>query len=130
MKTLTVCHKSIIVVIIVVTSVSILYQVSTKQYNSMGQKLKPKHPYLLNEIEFNGNSVLEQDSTTPQSSSKTNIVFILADDMGVWAAGTYGNPEIHTPNIDKLAREGLKFTNAFSNTPVCSASRASILTGI
>lgn len=61
---------------------------------------------------------------------RTNILFILADDMGVWAAGTYGNPEIHTPNIDKLADEGLKFTNAFCNTPVCSASRASILTGI
>ena len=63
------------------------------------------------------------------STNRTNIIFILADDMGVWAAGTYGNPEIHTPNIDRLAREGLKFTNAFSNTPVCSASRASILTG-
>ena len=62
-------------------------------------------------------------------TNRTNIIFILADDMGVWAAGTYGNPEIHTPNIDRLAREGLKFTNAFSNTPVCSASRASILTG-
>jgi hypothetical protein len=63
-------------------------------------------------------------------TNRTNIIFILADDMGLWAAGTYGNPEIHTPNIDRLAREGLKFTNAFSNTPVCSASRASILTGI
>ena len=62
--------------------------------------------------------------------ARTNVIFILADDMGVWAAGTYGNPEIHTPNIDKLADEGLKFTNAFCNTPVCSASRASILTGI
>ena len=62
-------------------------------------------------------------------TNRTNIIFILADDMGLWAAGAYGNPEIHTPNIDRLAREGLKFTNAFSNTPVCSASRASILTG-
>ena len=62
-------------------------------------------------------------------TNRTNIIFILADDMGVWATGAYGNPEIHTPNIDRLAREGLKFTNAFSNTPVCSASRASILTG-
>ena len=63
-------------------------------------------------------------------TNRTNIIFILADDMGLWAAGTYGNPEIHTPNIDRLAREGLKFTNAFSNTPVCSVSRASILIGI
>lgn len=62
-------------------------------------------------------------------TNRTNIIFVLADDMGVWAAGTYGNPEILTPNIDRLAREGLKFTNAFSNTPVCLASQASILTG-
>jgi len=48
---------------------------------------------------------------------------------GLWAAGTYGNPEIKTPNIDKLAEEGLKFNNAFCNTPVCSASRTSYFTG-
>ena len=58
-----------------------------------------------------------------------NIVFILADDMGIWASHTYGNPEILTPNIDKLADEGLKFNNAFCNTPVCSASRTSYFTG-
>ena len=58
-----------------------------------------------------------------------NIIYILADDMGLWAAGTYGNPEIKTPNIDKLAEEGLKFNNAFCNTPVCSASRTSYFTG-
>ena len=131
MRTFAVHHKSIVVVIIVVTLVATLYQVSPKLFNSEGQTLKPKRSDQLDEIQFdNKKTVLEQDSTTRQSSSKTNIVFILADDMGAWAAGTYGNPEIHTPNIDKLAREGLKFTNAFSNTPVCSASRASILTGI
>lgn len=58
-----------------------------------------------------------------------NIIFILADDMGIWASHTYGNPEIQTPNIDKLADEGLKFNNAFCNTPVCSASRTSYFTG-
>jgi arylsulfatase A-like enzyme len=58
-----------------------------------------------------------------------NILFILADDMGQWAAGTYGNPEIITPNIDRLAKEGVQFENAFCNTPVCSASRASYFTG-
>ena len=58
-----------------------------------------------------------------------NIVFILADDMGLWASHTYGNPEIKTPNIDKLADEGVKFNNAFCNTPVCSASRTSYFTG-
>ncbi len=60
---------------------------------------------------------------------RPNVLFVLADDMGQWAAGTYGNPEIITPNIDRLAEEGLKFTNAFCNTPVCSASRSSYFTG-
>ena len=60
---------------------------------------------------------------------KPNVLFILADDMGQWAAHTYGNPEIITPNIDRLAYEGVKFTNAFCNTPVCSASRATYFTG-
>lgn len=63
------------------------------------------------------------------AAAHPNILFILADDMGLWAARTYGNPEINTPNIDTLAEEGLKFTNAFCNTPVCSASRTSYFTG-
>ena len=64
-----------------------------------------------------------------QRYDRPNILFILADDMGQWAAGTYGNPEIRTPNIDRLAQEGVKFNEAFCNTPVCSASRASYFTG-
>ncbi len=60
---------------------------------------------------------------------KTNIVFILTDDQGVWAAGCYGNPEIRTPNIDRLAATGVRFENFFTTVPVCSASRACFLTG-
>lgn len=60
---------------------------------------------------------------------KTNIVFILTDDQGIWAAGCYGNPEIRTPNIDRLAESGVRFENFFTTVPVCSASRASFLTG-
>jgi len=61
--------------------------------------------------------------------NKTNIVFILTDDQGVWAAGCYGNPEIRTPNIDRLAAEGTRFDRFFVATPVCSPSRATFLTG-
>lgn len=64
-----------------------------------------------------------------QQETNPNILFILADDMGQWAAGCYGNYEIYTPNIDKLASEGVRFTDAFCNTPVCSASRATYFTG-
>ncbi len=62
-------------------------------------------------------------------SEKPNIVFILSDDQGVWAAGCYGNPEIRTPNIDRIAATGVRFENFFVSVPVCSASRASFLTG-
>lgn len=59
----------------------------------------------------------------------TNVVFMLSDDQGPWAAGCYGNDEIHTPNIDRLAEEGIRFENFFCTSPVCSPSRASFLTG-
>ncbi|NKB66269.1 MAG: sulfatase-like hydrolase/transferase [Candidatus Latescibacteria bacterium] len=58
-----------------------------------------------------------------------NIVFILTDDQGVWAAGCYGNPEIRTPNLDRLAAQGVRFANFFVAIPVCSPSRATFLTG-
>ncbi|MFB6295806.1 MAG: sulfatase-like hydrolase/transferase [Halobacteriales archaeon] len=61
--------------------------------------------------------------------SPTNVVFVLTDDQGPWAAGCYGNDEIHTPNIDRLADEGIRFENFFCASPVCSPSRASFLTG-
>lgn len=62
-------------------------------------------------------------------SERTNIVLILSDDQGIWAAGCYGNPEIRTPNIDRIAATGVRFDNFFITIPVCSASRASLLTG-
>ena len=58
-----------------------------------------------------------------------NIVFILTDDQGPWAAGCYGNPEIRTPNIDRLAEAGVRFENFFCASPVCSPARASLMTG-
>ena len=61
--------------------------------------------------------------------NKPNVLFILTDDQGVWAAGCYGNPEIRTPNLDRLAATGTRFENFFVATPVCSPSRATLLTG-
>lgn len=60
---------------------------------------------------------------------KKNIVFILSDDHGQWAMGAYKNKSIITPTLDELAKEGVKFDNFFCTSPVCSPSRASILTG-
>lgn len=58
-----------------------------------------------------------------------NIVFILADDLGWKDLGCYGGTLAETPHLDQLAKQGLRFTNAYSPAPICSASRASILTG-
>ena len=60
---------------------------------------------------------------------RPNIVFILSDDQGPWAAGCYGNDEIRTPAIDRLAATGTRFDNFFVASPVCSPSRATYLTG-
>ena len=58
-----------------------------------------------------------------------NIIFILADDLGWGEPGCYGNSFNHTPHIDRLAREGVRFTHAYSAAPVCSPTRASFITG-
>ena len=60
---------------------------------------------------------------------KPNIVFILADDLGYGDLRCYGNPYNETPNLDSLAKRGIRFTSAYSACPVCSPSRAAILTG-
>ncbi len=65
-----------------------------------------------------------------QSNVPPNIVLYLADDHGVDFVGCYGNPVVRTPNIDALAREGVKFNRVFAATPTCSPSRAAMFTGL
>ena len=60
---------------------------------------------------------------------KPNIIFILADDLGSMDLSCYGNPFNETPNLDALAKSGIRFTQAYSASTVCSPSRASIMTG-
>src|SRR6266436_2074561 len=62
-------------------------------------------------------------------SAKPNIVFILADDLGYADVSCYGQRDYSTPNIDRLAAEGLKFTQAYSNSPDCSSTRTGLITG-
>jgi arylsulfatase A len=68
-------------------------------------------------------------SSARAETQKVNFVFILADDLGWSDLGCYGNPHFATPNLDRLAKEGARFTNAYAACPVCSPTRASILTG-
>ena len=58
-----------------------------------------------------------------------NIVMIVTDDHGIGDVGCFGEPQARTPNLDRLASEGVRFTQWYSNAPICSASRAAILTG-
>jgi arylsulfatase A-like enzyme len=64
-----------------------------------------------------------------RAAVKPNIVFILADDLGVADVGPYGVRDIRTPAIDRLAREGLSFERAYANSAVCSATRTALITG-
>lgn len=64
------------------------------------------------------------------SNKAPNFVVIIADDLGALDLGTFGHPVVKTPNIDQIAQQGLQFNNAFLTTSSCSASRASILTGL
>ncbi len=63
------------------------------------------------------------------AATKPNIVLFLIDDMGWGDLGCYGNTFNETPNIDRLAQDGVRFTNAYAGAPVCSPSRTAILTG-
>lgn len=72
---------------------------------------------------------LLKDAPSATVAPKPNIIFILADDLGYTDLGCYGNPFNETPHIDSLARGGLRFTQAYAASTVCSPSRAAILTG-
>ncbi len=63
------------------------------------------------------------------SQPRPNIIFILADDLGYADLSCYGRPDFQTPNIDRLASQGMKFTQAYANSAVCSATRTALITG-
>ena len=75
------------------------------------------------------NSIVKNNEEN-QQTGKPNIVLIVSDDPGTIDAGCYGNPAIKTPNMDYLASQGMKFTNAYCTSASCSASRSVILTGL
>jgi len=62
-------------------------------------------------------------------ADRPNVVCVLADDLGWHDLGSYGSPFYETPNLDRLAREGTRFTDAYAAAPVCSPTRASVMTG-
>src|SRR5687767_9101635 len=74
-------------------------------------------------------SLASSASGAASTARSPNILLILADDLGTTPVATYGNPYYQTPNIDRLAREGMRFTDAYSACPVCSPTRAALMTG-
>jgi len=68
-------------------------------------------------------------SSTLAAPSKPNVIVIYTDDQGYGDLSCMGSKDFSTPNIDKLANNGVRFTNWYSNSPVCSPSRASLLSG-
>lgn len=63
------------------------------------------------------------------AQKKPNIIYIYADDMGYGELGSYGQQKIKTPNLDKIAKEGIKFTQHYASAPVCAPSRCMLMTG-
>ena len=66
---------------------------------------------------------------SPMQQNKPNVLIILTDDMGYGDISCYNSDQVKTPNIDKLAKKGVRFTNFYVPTPYCAPSRATLLTG-
>lgn len=76
----------------------------------------------INQIKFTVNTQVEEDS-------RPNIVILIADDLGYGDLSPFGNKTIPTPNFDKLAKTGVKFTHHLTAASLCTPSRAALLTG-
>jgi hypothetical protein len=68
--------------------------------------------------------------TAAAAAERPNVVFFLADDLGWRDTSLYGSTFYETPNVDRLAKRGMMFTNAYAANPLCSPTRASIMTGL
>jgi arylsulfatase A-like enzyme len=66
---------------------------------------------------------------SPSDTRRPNVLFILADDLGFGDLSCFGRPDYDTPNLDRLARQGIRFTNAYSASPVCTPTRCAFITG-
>lgn len=78
---------------------------------------------------FSGIFALVASSVSGAAPLNMNFISIVTDDQAAWSLGCYGNKESITPNMDRLAKEGARFANAFTVTPVCSPSRVTFMTG-
>ncbi|MEP6592081.1 MAG: sulfatase-like hydrolase/transferase [Acidobacteriota bacterium] len=91
----------------------------------------PRHPLFLALLAalLSTSPALLPDAHTLSAQQRLNVVFILADDLGWGEVGAYGQQKIPTPNIDRLAAQGMRFTQHYSGAPVCAPSRGVLMTG-
>lgn len=75
-------------------------------------------------------STLAAGALVPAPREKPNVLFILADDLGYGDLGCYGQKVVHTPNIDRIAAEGMRFTQFYAGSTVCAPSRCALMTGL
>lgn len=75
-------------------------------------------------------AVLAHRPLSAAETARTNLVVIMTDNQGAWTLGCYGNPDVRSPHIDRLAEEGLLFERAYASNAVCSPTRATFLTGL
>jgi arylsulfatase A len=94
-----------------------------------GQRGGKYHNLLLMQTPFFCLAALLVSTTLPAASQRPNVVIIFTDDQGYADVGGFGAKGLKTPNLDRLAKQGTKFTNFHVAQPVCSASRAALLTG-
>ena len=76
-----------------------------------------------------GSLLLSLTAAAAQKKPQPNIIYIMCDDMGYGDLACYGQPYIHTPHIDRMAEEGMRFTQAYAGSPVSAPSRACFMTG-
>ena len=103
-----------------------------KRMNYQNRFSKLRHGLLL--LSFISLTALAQDASTAtateRDTDKPNILLILADDLSWFDIGCYGSKDVKTPNIDRLAKEGMQFSNAFTATAMCSPTRQQLYTGL
>ncbi|MCM2369838.1 sulfatase family protein [Aporhodopirellula aestuarii] len=88
------------------------------------------YPYLVCLAVLCQTAWVDSSPAAESSSQPPNIIFLLADDQSTYSVGCYGNPDVKTPNMDQLAKDGVLFDNHYNTTAICMASRANIFTGM
>lgn len=103
---------------------------NNQNYLMLKRIIKEKLNYLILSIVFIPYLLTINSCADTQKPLKPNIIFILADDLGYGDIGVYGQEKIQTPNLDKMAKDGMVFTDFYSGSTVCAPSRCALMTGM